>query len=155
MQAKKTTQGKKRKADPGEPPSFEAALHRLEEIVSQLEHAEAPLEKALRMYEEGVRLAAYCSQQLREAERRVEILEDKNGRLSSRPFPGGEAGTAASRGTGGGEDAEEEAEDEDADETDAAETEDVPGEEESRDPEERSFEDDTTASKKKPEDSLF
>lgn len=79
--------------------NFEEALHRLEELVSQLERAEAPLETALALYEEGVGLARFCSQQLKAAERRVEILEDKNGRMESRPFssseperPGPEAG---------------------------------------------------------------
>ncbi len=66
--------------------NFEEALHRLEELVSQLERAEAPLETALALYEEGVGLARFCSQQLKTAERRVEILEDKNGRIESRPF---------------------------------------------------------------------
>ncbi|MCK5218916.1 exodeoxyribonuclease VII small subunit [bacterium] len=66
--------------------NFEEALHRLEELVSQLEHAEAPLETALALYEEGVGLARFCSRQLKAAERRVEILEDKNGRMESRPF---------------------------------------------------------------------
>ncbi len=67
-------------------PSFEGALRRLEEIVSQLERGEAPLEHALTLYEEGVKLARLCSDQLQAAERRVEILEDKNGRMQARPF---------------------------------------------------------------------
>ena len=67
-------------------PSFEKALHRLEEIVSQLEQADAPLDKALGLYEEGVKLARLCSRQLQAAERRVEILEDKNGELHGRPL---------------------------------------------------------------------
>lgn len=67
-------------------PNFEKALERLEDIVSQLEGAEAPLEKALVLYEEGVRLARFCSEQLKAAERRVEILEDKGGVLRGRPL---------------------------------------------------------------------
>jgi exodeoxyribonuclease VII small subunit len=68
------------------PPSFEKALTRLEEIVSQLESAEVPLEKALAWYEEGVGLARFCAEQLKHAERRVEILEDTGQKLVSRPF---------------------------------------------------------------------
>jgi exodeoxyribonuclease VII small subunit len=89
----KQTQAKSKtvKAEAGEKLSFEAALHRLEEIVSQLEQADAPLDKALTLYEEGVKLSRLCSQQLQDAERRVEILEDKNGQLRGRPL-GGAAG---------------------------------------------------------------
>lgn len=69
------------------PESFEAALRRLEEIVARLERAEAPLEATLALYEEGVKLTRYCQEQLRAAERKVELLEDKHGELRARPFP--------------------------------------------------------------------
>ena len=82
----KPTPGKKSKTAGAEPVSFESALHRLEAIVTQLEQADAPLEQALTLYEEGVRLARFCSEQLKAAERRVEILEDKNGTLRPAPF---------------------------------------------------------------------
>jgi exodeoxyribonuclease VII small subunit len=82
-------------------PSFEKALHRLEEIVSQLEQADAPLDKALGLYEEGVKLARSCSRQLQAAERRVEILEDKNGELRGRPLAGDDDDAdETERGTG-------------------------------------------------------
>jgi exodeoxyribonuclease VII small subunit len=80
------SKAKATKPQDGDAPSFEKALHRLEEIVSQLEQADAPLDKALGLYEEGVKLARLCSGQLRAAERRVEILEDKNGELRGRPL---------------------------------------------------------------------
>lgn len=80
-----------RPADKPAAPSFEKALTRLEEIVSQLESAEVPLEKALAWYEEGVGLARYCADQLKHAERRVEILEDTGQKLISRPFVDPEA----------------------------------------------------------------
>jgi exodeoxyribonuclease VII small subunit len=78
------------KLQDGEAPSFEKALHRLEEIVGSLEQADAPLDKALGLYEEGVKLARLCAKQLQAAERRVEILEDKNGELRARPLGGGD-----------------------------------------------------------------
>ncbi len=92
---KRVTDKKKIPAGDGEKAlSFETALHRLEEIVTQLERGEAPLEKALHQYEEGVRLARFCSEQLQRAERRVEMLEDKNGSLSGRLLaPEGETGS--------------------------------------------------------------
>jgi exodeoxyribonuclease VII small subunit len=66
---------------------FEAALARLEEIVSQLEQGELPLEQSLRLFEEGVKLARLCTVRLEEAERKVEqLLKDKAGRLVKAPF---------------------------------------------------------------------
>lgn len=77
--------------------TFEAALEKLEAIVERLERAEAPLEQALAFYEEGVALSRFCSEQLKYAERKVELLEDQNGELTGRPFAesrGGENDTA-------------------------------------------------------------
>ncbi len=64
----------KQQADTAEPPSFETAMSRLEAIVDQLESAELPLEQALALFEEGVRLARASQQRLDQAERRVEEL---------------------------------------------------------------------------------
>lgn len=66
---------------------FEAALTRLEEIVSELEAGELGLEQSLKLFEEGVKLARVCNARLEEAERKVEILmKDKNGRMTTKPF---------------------------------------------------------------------
>jgi|GEM_PF-85775 len=105
-----------------DPASFEEALRRLEEIVSKLEHGEAPLETALTLYEEGVGLARFCSGQVREAERRVMMLEDKNGELTSRPFS--RAGDSARLLPDEDEEPEDE-EDESQDDEDDGEVEDV------------------------------
>lgn len=68
-------------------PSFEGALDRLEEIVRTLEAGEMPLEKALEVFEEGVRLSRFCHARLRQAEQRIEILlEDESGEIEPRPF---------------------------------------------------------------------
>ena len=53
---------------------FEAALKKLEAIVEEMESGELSLEKALKSYEEGVKLADFCSKRLTEAEKRVEVL---------------------------------------------------------------------------------
>ena len=69
---------------------FEEALKQLEGIVSRLEIGDLPLEEALSLFEEGVRLTKLCSQRLSEAERRVNILvrsaEPVSGGLEERPF---------------------------------------------------------------------
>ncbi len=53
---------------------FESALKSLEEIVSQLEGGDLTLDRALQLFEEGVRLSRFCHEKLEEAERKVEIL---------------------------------------------------------------------------------
>jgi len=77
-------------ADPSKaqkPDSFEKNLERLDGIVHELEEAELPLEKALELYEEGMKLTAICQQQLEEAEGRVEILRKRaGGKVVAEPF---------------------------------------------------------------------
>jgi exodeoxyribonuclease VII small subunit len=57
-----------------EPLAFEEALGRLDETVNALESGQLPLEDALRLYEEGVRLARHCQEMLDRAELRIQRL---------------------------------------------------------------------------------
>lgn len=62
-------------AEPGHPPQkFEDLLSRLEQIVSDMENGEMPLEKLLASYEEGMKLVKACGDRLTDAEQKVEIL---------------------------------------------------------------------------------
>jgi exodeoxyribonuclease VII small subunit len=73
------------KAEKPEP--FEKNLARLDAIVSALESTDLSLEKALVLYEEGMKLSDCCQQQLEEAEGRVEILTKKvGGKMVAEPF---------------------------------------------------------------------
>jgi exodeoxyribonuclease VII small subunit len=54
--------------------TFEASLTELEKIVTQLEDGDLPLEKSLKLFEDGVRLSRECKEKLTTAERRIEIL---------------------------------------------------------------------------------
>ncbi len=63
---------------------FEAAIAELESTVKRLEEGDLPLEKALELYERGVQLSRYCHARLEEAERRIEIL-DERGELKPPP----------------------------------------------------------------------
>jgi exodeoxyribonuclease VII small subunit len=63
---------------------FEAAIAELEGIVRKLEEGDLPLEKSLEMYERGVQLSRYCHARLEEAERRIEVL-DERGELKPAP----------------------------------------------------------------------
>lgn len=63
---------------------FEAALAELEGIVKKLEEGDLPLETSLALYERGVQLSRFCHARLEEAERRIEILDEK-GNLEPAP----------------------------------------------------------------------
>ena len=72
---------------PAKAETFEKNLERLDAIVRQLEDADLPLEKALQLYEEGMKLSELCHKQLEEAEGRVEILTKKvGGKVVAEPF---------------------------------------------------------------------
>lgn len=66
---------------------FEDALKRLEEIVDTLEKGGLPLERSLKIFEEGVRLSRLCNKMLDKAEKKVEILmRNDSGELEAKPF---------------------------------------------------------------------
>jgi exodeoxyribonuclease VII small subunit len=56
---------------------FEAAIAELETIVKKLEDGELPLEKSLELYERGVQLSRFCHARLEDAEKRIEILNER------------------------------------------------------------------------------
>jgi exodeoxyribonuclease VII small subunit len=56
---------------------FEAAIAELETIVKKLEDGDLPLEKSLEMYERGVQLSRFCHLRLEDAEKRIEILNER------------------------------------------------------------------------------
>ncbi len=55
---------------------FEAALGELEQIVQNMEGGHLPLEESLEAYRRGSDLLKHCQQQLGEAERKIQILEN-------------------------------------------------------------------------------
>lgn len=68
---------------------FEASMNRLEEIVSQLERGDAPLEQAMAIFEEGAKLLRECTAQLDSAEQKVVLLTaGENGQPVEQPFSG-------------------------------------------------------------------
>ena len=68
--------------------NFEAALGKLEELVRKMEAGDLTLEESLKAFEEGTRLARFCSRKLDEAERRVEILLKQGEDLVVKPLSG-------------------------------------------------------------------
>jgi exodeoxyribonuclease VII small subunit len=59
--------------------NLEKALADLENIVEELESGDLPLEKAMKKFEEGVKLTRNCQSALKEAEQKVEILLESAG----------------------------------------------------------------------------
>lgn len=56
------------------PVNLEKALADLESLVDELESGDLPLEKAMKKFEEGIKLTRSCQAALKEAEHKVEIL---------------------------------------------------------------------------------
>ena len=68
-------------------PSFEVSLERLEQIVRELENGSLPLERALELFEEGMKLSQLCRKQLEEAENKIEMLVRKaDGKVVAESF---------------------------------------------------------------------
>jgi exodeoxyribonuclease VII small subunit len=82
------------KGTPAAPPApaavdtldFEQALAALEQLVSDLESGDQPLEQALASFERGVALTRRCQAALRAAEQKVEILSRDAADAELRPF---------------------------------------------------------------------
>jgi exodeoxyribonuclease VII small subunit len=71
---------------PAPPPTFEAGLQQLENIVKEMETGELPLERAITLFEHGMKLSEACRKQLEEAETRVEILTRRASEMQPQPF---------------------------------------------------------------------
>ncbi len=66
---------------------FESALKSLEGIVLQLEGGDLTLDRALELFEEGVKISRFCHSKLEEAERKVEtLIRTADGTLKEVPF---------------------------------------------------------------------
>lgn len=72
---------------PGDAPSFEEALAKLEDIVREMEDDRIPLEELLERYEEGTRLHRLCERRLDSARGRIELIrKNRNGEDVSEDF---------------------------------------------------------------------
>ena len=78
---------------------FEAAIAELESLVKKLEEGDIPLETSLKLYERGVHLSRFCHSRLEEAERRIEVLNER-GELKPAPATLGDDEDTRPRGKG-------------------------------------------------------
>ncbi len=67
-------------------PSFEEALHELEEIVARMDSGQLSLDESLKQFERGVELSRICQTSLKAAEQKVEQLVKKHGEFAIEPF---------------------------------------------------------------------
>lgn len=67
--------------------SFEQAMDRLESLVAKLESGDVPLEQAIELYQESMKLSQLCGQKLAEVERKIEMLVEEDSGLATKPFP--------------------------------------------------------------------
>ena len=86
---------------------FEAAIAELEAIVKKLEEGDLTLETSLQLYERGVQLSRFCHARLEEAERRIELLNER-GELRPAPSSLGATSDDEAFGRGSGDRSERE-----------------------------------------------
>ncbi len=69
--------------------SFESILRKLEDNVASLESGEVPLEEALKLFEEGIKLSKILTRRLAEAEESVKkLVKTGEGDLELEDFEG-------------------------------------------------------------------
>ena len=67
--------------------TFEQSMKQLERIVQELEEGDLPLEKAIKKFEEGIKLSKLCSEKLDETEKKISILlKNSEGQMIEKPF---------------------------------------------------------------------
>ncbi|MFD0711059.1 exodeoxyribonuclease VII small subunit [Paenibacillus sp. GCM10027626] len=66
--------------------SFEEAMEKLESIVGQLENGDVPLETAIELFQEGMKLSQLCGAKLEQVERKIEILIEAENGFQKKPF---------------------------------------------------------------------
>lgn len=54
--------------------TYEKAIERLDEIVAMLDKNEIPLDESVKLFEEGTKLAVFCSDKLKKAEQKITLL---------------------------------------------------------------------------------
>lgn len=66
---------------------FEDAIKRLEEIVEEMEGKDLQLDKSIKLFQEGMEIAALCNGKLDEAERKINIvMKNSKGQLTEEKF---------------------------------------------------------------------
>lgn len=69
--------------------TFEDNLRRLEDVVGKLEQGELPLDDAVKLYQEGMRLSKLCAERLASVEAEIKklVVENNNVKLETLANP--------------------------------------------------------------------
>lgn len=68
------------------PLDFEQQLQALEDIVTSMEKGDLSLEDSLKAYEKGIQLTRECQTALDNAQQRIDMLVERDGKLVEEPF---------------------------------------------------------------------
>ena len=63
--------------------NFEKALDQLETLVDDMENGDLTLEQSLKAFEQGIKLTRDCQSALSQAEQKVQMLVEENGKLKA------------------------------------------------------------------------
>lgn len=66
--------------------NFEETMKQLEVLANELEKGDLPLDKSVAKFEEGMQLSKACVEMLEEAEKKISILLQENGKLKEENF---------------------------------------------------------------------
>jgi exodeoxyribonuclease VII small subunit len=70
--------------------TFESAMAELEQIVKELESGDLSLEKAVALFEQGMKSSDFCLKKLDETEAKITLLmKDDRGNITKEPFNNG------------------------------------------------------------------
>ena len=65
---------------------FEDAMQELEAITAKLEKGDLSLDESVSNFEKGMKLAKKCNKILEEAEKKIKVLVQKDGKLEEEDF---------------------------------------------------------------------
>ena len=66
--------------------TFEKNLKQLEDVVARLEQGDLPLDEAMKLFQEGMRLSKLCSQRLSTVEQEIKKLVAEGDKLKLETF---------------------------------------------------------------------
>ncbi len=66
--------------------NFEQSMKELEEIAEKLSNGDISLDESIKLFEDGMRLSKNCQKILENAEKKVNILINKDGEVEKEPF---------------------------------------------------------------------
>ena len=65
---------------------FEDSMDRLEKIATELESGDLDLDASVKKFEEGMELSKKCNEELQNAEKKITMLIEKNGKIEEEEF---------------------------------------------------------------------